>query len=258
MRCGCTAPATPEGKCPQCGKKREQPSDIEWSVLRLARLLDHPDPGFICVPAGQRSGRRYLARVRHSATEPADIEDHRWLQSVMGIASEPFHALYALHNSALLFEPVIKRDLGAASGRDGGFRYFGLNELRNPEPGRLADYPGQEFPPEELLAFAEIPHSANLICIWHVRDLSRSHVELVELNHDCPPGGFGVPKNLPELLLVLCEDPAFFLFMCGCYTRYQDGHSDTQWIPIRYVPDAGSLTPDLVANEPYPQWWMYD
>lgn len=176
----------------------------------------------------------------------------------MGMASEPFHALYALHNSALLFEPVIKRDLGAASGRDGGFRYFGLDELRNPEPGRLADYPGQEFPPEELLAFAEIPHSANLICIWHVRDLSRSHVELVELNHDCPPDGFGVPKNLPELLLVLCEDPAFFLFMCGCYTRYQDGLSETQWIPIRYVPDARSLTPELVANEPYPQWWMYD
>ncbi|MBL8755506.1 MAG: hypothetical protein JNK15_19555 [Planctomycetes bacterium] len=44
-------------------------------------------------------------------------------------------------------------------------------------------------------------------------------------------------QDLDDFFRRALSDPARFLFEAGCYTRYRDGHSSTQWIPEQFLHD---------------------
>jgi hypothetical protein len=105
---------------------------------------------------------------------------------------------------------------------------------------------------DDLIAFATVPLSGNLIC---VRTGGDHRGDLVELNHDAPPGGFGLPTVLPDLLKLVYRAPELFFVAAGGYTFYSDGQTDAQWRPLRYVPNCNSLTSNQIAAEPLPAWF---
>ncbi len=143
-----------------------------------------------------------------------------------------------------------------AGDTDGGFMVFPLQMVRESRQMIREHYshnrtPGGKPATGDLLAFATVPLSGNLICI---RTAGEQRGEIVELNHDAPPGGFGHPKVLADLLNFLRLDPPFFFLTAGGYTFYSDGQTSAQWRPIRYVPDCRTLTPQQIADEPLPDW----
>ena len=226
-----------------------------YSVIKLNEFFEHPDPGFICAnPFGNRRAR-YVARVRHVAGPPAARDDLLWLRSVLGPPYKPFAYLYTLHDGMRLFVPHIARFPSLPAESDGGFACFPLAEVRQSQE-RLAKQYGSATtddgtPVAELLAFAEVPASGNLICI---RSSGPRRGELAELNHDAPPGGFGLPPKLDYFLALLRGEPEFFFIATGGYTFYSDGRTDAQWRPIRYVEDCRALTSRQIGSEPLPDW----
>ena len=47
-----------------------------------------------------------------------------------------------------------------------------------------------------------------------------------------------IAPSLEKLLKMIIDDPPGFMDRRGCYTRYSDGKTRTQWIPKEYVPDS--------------------
>lgn len=44
-------------------------------------------------------------------------------------------------------------------------------------------------------------------------------------------------ESVEDFFRLALQDPANFLKRAGCYTRYSDGSSDTQWMPAEFVHD---------------------
>jgi len=232
-------------------------TQAKHAVVKLGSLLEDPDPGFICAnPFGDRTAK-YVARVHHVAGDPASRDDLLWLKEMLGPAYKPFAFLYILHDGMRLFVPTIAR-IKDEKVEDGGFEYIPLNQMRQSEQvigQMLCDaIPDEELPEDagELLAFVGVPMSGNLICI---RTSGERRGELAELNHDCPPGGFGHPKVLADLLNLVRVGPEVFFVSAGGYTFYSDGQTEAQWRPLRYVADCRQLTADQIQSEPLPDWF---
>ena len=47
-----------------------------------------------------------------------------------------------------------------------------------------------------------------------------------------------IAESFEGFLSMIVDDPPGFMLQRGCYTRYSDGKTDTQWIPKEYVPDC--------------------
>ena len=80
-------------------------------------------------------------------------------------------------------------------------------------------------------AFGEIPHSANFFAVAAGEDAGKIYYANHDDFREAP-----IAADLGELLDKIRSDPADFLYQCGCYTRYADGTTDTQWIPKEYIP----------------------
>ena len=78
------------------------------------------------------------------------------------------------------------------------------------------------------VAFGEVYFSGNYFVLYQGK--------VFYANHD---GGDDTPlaDTFFGFLSLFCEEPARFLCRLGCYTRYEDGKTDAQWIPERYVAD---------------------
>jgi hypothetical protein len=228
---------------------------MDTAVICLDRLLKHPDPGFVCALPYEDPAKRFVARVRHFAGGEATREDLKWLRDALGDSWKELGVLYAMHDGALLFSPVIRR-WNLKEGEDGGFRYFPVSELQDLSEARLGNllelWGPEAQRPQDVFPFAEVPLSANLIA---VRSAGPERGTVVELNHDCPPGGFGLPTDLASLLVWVCMEPESFFRASGGYTFYADGETDAQWRPIGYFPDCRTLTAEQIASVPILDWW---
>lgn len=212
----------------------------------LPRLLKHPMPGFICANSGADNTQRYLARVRHLAQGPAAESKLSYLRELLRKKSGSLERIYVSHDGLLLFGHTISRfradelspGIQAEASGDGGFRFLPIDEW--------------ELAKDKWATFARIPFSDNSVRVctrwWH-------RGWLREQRHDAPPEWRNKFFSLELLLHRICTDPARFLYRSGCYTRYADGETSTQWIPIRYVPDARLLSEDPVMREPLPKWF---
>ncbi len=95
---------------------------------------------------------------------------------------------------------------------------------------------------EDCIAIGEVPFSGNLLAIV-VRGERAG--EIVRIDHDRElRHSSSLARTLDDFLQLLCEKPARLLHDLGCYTRYADGVTDHQWIPIQYVADIRILKED--------------
>ena len=83
---------------------------------------------------------------------------------------------------------------------------------------------------KEGIAFGEIPHSANFFVVAESERAGKIYYADHDDFRESPIAG-----DLDELLDRIRNDPADFLYQCGCYTRYSDGKTDTKWIPKEYA-----------------------
>jgi hypothetical protein len=225
-------------------------TDMELAIGHLEKMLAHRNPGFICAGVGARGAERCLVRVRHSAAGAASEDDLAWLEGVLGAQGQPFFELYGAHDGVVLYVPVKEVGWGDGDCR-GGFEIFSIGAMRAMSGTLAAEAGNTGSRGRELLAFARAGNSAGLICI---RKPGARPVELVEWNQGARRSGFGVSPAVEELLPgVIYDGPEFLHAMGGA--GYSGGRTDTQWVPIRYVADAGAVAALEVASEALPHWF---
>ena len=157
---------------------------------------------------------------------PASAEALAEIESLLGEAGKAFGQLYSLHNGMVLY-----RDLKSDAA---GMQFYPVeewptrSEAMREEMGWLEDSMPAWL--GEGIAFGEIPQSANFFVVGVGKEAGKIYYADHDDFRESP-----VAEDLAELLDKIRTDPAAFLYERGCYTRYSDGKTDTQWIPKEYV-----------------------
>ena len=196
-------------------------------------------PAFRCYACGDHlEALNLTARLSNDLNPPASKKDLAEIESLLGAAGRPFKQLYGNHNGMVLYRdspPMQCSTIVAA-----GVRFFPVEEwsARSAEmrDGLCAmGWAEDEMPIwlKEGIAFGEIPHSANFFVVGVGAEARKIYYADHDDFRESP-----IAENLEELLDRIRTDPADFLLQRGCYTRYSDGHSDSQWIPKEYVSDV--------------------
>jgi hypothetical protein len=212
---------------------RHSPSHVT-PVQVIEEFCRAPQPGFRCCAAGDQSGKRFVARVRHLLVSPASPESATLLRQKLGGHADQAAAFFERHNGFLLYRdtksdaagiallPILKWD---AATLDMQARF-----------GHLADEP--ESDPDHILtgtAIATVPHSGNYFVM---PTDGPSAGKVFYADHDgWYESAFGEDFN-GFLAHVVREPVKLLTEELGCYTRYSDGKTDAQWIPEQYFADV--------------------
>ncbi len=212
------------------------------SVQEFEKHVKDTAPAFRCYACGDHLERLNLtARISHDLNPPASAEALAEIESLLGEAGEPFKQLYGYHNGMVLYcdsQPTKAPFLGERQKESvfyaAGVQFYPVEEW----PARSEDMRDQmgwledSMPSwlKEGVAFGEIPHSANFFVVGVGEDADKIFYADHDDFRESP-----IAENLGELLDRIRTDPAAFLYERGCYTRYSDGNTDTQWLPKEYV-----------------------
>lgn len=192
------------------------------------KLLDDPSPGFICEAAGRQAVKppKFSVRIRHEMEGPATPEELAQLSALGAEALAPF---YARHNGGLFFTgPSIHPQ--AIS----GFRLYPISEIENRTANMRSDVDAMGIPEDAKFDFQKSGTAIGEICSSGNYFVIHEGIVFYS-DHD---GGDDTPAgpSFAQFLDGIAADPAQFLFKSGCYTRYSDGATPTQWIPETYLP----------------------
>jgi hypothetical protein len=84
------------------------------------------------------------------------------------------------------------------------------------------------------IVFGELPQSCNYFLIQLTGDDAGKVYYCDHDDFNTDP----MAESFDDFLNMIVDDPPGFLYRCGCYARYSDGETDTQWIPTEYLADA--------------------
>jgi hypothetical protein len=198
-----------------------------------AHLRD-PAPGFRCYAAGDRSEKpSFLARVTHRIGKPGTAKAIEVVTKRCGAASPVLKRFVALHDGLLLYRDV-KSDAA-------GVEFFKAAEWHSRTREMRESMTGMGFDEDDMpdwfhrgVVFGQIPHSANYFV---VQPAGAKEGRVFYCDHD-DVDPKPIAASFEKLLKMIVDDPPGFLDRRGCYTRYSDGKTRTQWIPKEYVPDC--------------------
>ena len=198
------------------------------------RHIADPAPAFRCFACGDENEEPvHVALVEHELEPPAGDAATEMLRELLGPAAAGVEPLYRQHDGVLLY---CDAESDAA-----GFALFPIEEwtARSAEMREQLAEMGWELDDTPLwlregLAIGEVPFSGNFF-VMHPAGADPHRVYYVDHDafEDAP-----ITANLEALLDWLSAEPANLLYQLGCYTRYSDGETDTQWIPAEYIPNA--------------------
>jgi hypothetical protein len=206
--------------------------------------LNDPMPGFRCYACGDRIKRpTFLARVQNRVNPPAKARALSSIEKALGRVGGGFKRFFLKHDGVLLYEDTVLPPRGNEEDRAAGVFFFPVadwpamsQEMRS---GLLAMGWSKKDLTDWLrdgIVFGEIPLSANYFV---VKPTGRDAGKIYYADHDSfEPDP--IADSFGEFLESIITDPATFLNRLGCYTRYSDGTTDTQWIPKRYVADLAT------------------
>ena len=204
---------------------------------QLQSLLSHHLPRLVCVPASGygTTETEHTVFIDHEASPPLDAGAVRELRAQFGDLPHLL-AFYECYGSARLF-----RDLKAQKGIGRASAYYiappdAWPELRSDLTDWFADLSEEET--EELLpdwisdcvVVGEIPNSGNYFLVPLVGE-NRGHV--FEFEHD----GFEFierGENFEDFVESLASVEPEHLRTIGGHTRYTDGSTEAQWMPVAY------------------------
>ena len=194
------------------------------SAMRFVAHLNEQDSRFLCYPAGPDSADRIEVPIEHAAGSPAAPEHLAKLRRLLGTHAAQVEDLYSKHDG---FELYVQ------SPDHAGLVLFPISEWE-PATQRFREELGEwgrtldeAFDFEQHgLAFGEPAFSGNLFFLYDGA--------VYYSDHD---GGDDTPlaSTFSGFLDRIVDDPAKFLYDLGCYARYSDERTDTQWIPARYL-----------------------
>jgi hypothetical protein len=198
--------------------------EVMSSVGRFIAHLNDTAPRFVCSPADGDRGRRIEVPVTHVLEAPAAPLNLDVVIRLLDLQAADVIELYSRHDgldlyvqggasSALTFYPVNQWERATRDFRR-DFEEWGRDE------DDLFDFETQG------IVFGEPPASGNAFLLYRGA--------VYYSNHD---GGDDTPlaPTFAAFMDRIVDDPAKLLFDLGCYARYSDGVTDTQWIPERYV-----------------------
>jgi hypothetical protein len=209
------------------------------SLADFEAHLKHPAPGFRCYACGDRAEKAtFLARVKNRVNPPAKKHALSTLDKLLRSTATTVQQFYAKHDGVLMYEDSLSSRWSGGEFEAAGLAFFPVgewqeksNEMRE---SLVAMGWSQEDMPnwlQEGTAFGEIPHSANYL-VLQPRGENAGKVFYAD-HDDFEPDA--IAGSFEEFLDSILVDPADFLNRLGCYTRYSDGKTDTQWIPKEYV-----------------------
>lgn len=196
------------------------------------KFLEAPAPGFRCSGAGSARGE-YLARVQHILNPPAQAESIARIHQMLGNYAEQAAAFYQHHNGFALYRDT-KSEIAGIELLPVELWAEATEDMRTWFDFLAAE---PENDPDRILtgvAIGTVPESGNYF-VMPVEGPSAGKIYYA--NHDGwyesafadDFGGF-LARVAREPVKLLVDD-------VGCYTRYSDGRSHTQWIPEEYFPD---------------------
>jgi hypothetical protein len=194
------------------------------SVDRFIAHLHERAPRFECSAAGEDRKRRISIEIAHRLSAPAAPQHIKLLTRTLGLHAPDLIALYARHDGLELYV----QGLGS-----GALEFFPANQWERAtrtfreELGAWGRDEEDMFDFErEGVIFGEPSASGNSLFLYDGG--------VYYSDHD---GGDGAPlaPTFAAFLDRIVEDPAKLMLDLGCYARYSDGVTDTQWIPERYV-----------------------
>jgi hypothetical protein len=203
----------------------------------LTQFTKSPAPGFKCYAAGKQSGPRFLASVRHILNAPASAESIAKIRQMLGSHADQVAAFYQQHDGFVLYRDT-KSDAA-------GIELLSVEQWEEATDDmrdwfdHLADKP--ENDPDHIvtgISIATVPHSGNYF-VMPVEGPSAGKIFYAD--HDGwyesafadDFGGF-LARVTREPVKLLAED-------VGCYTRYSDGTTDSQWIPEEFFSDISKV-----------------
>jgi hypothetical protein len=205
------------------------------SIEALEELARAPSPAFRCVGAGRRENRRFYARLRHILRPPAAADDIAWAQRMLMAAAGDVVAFCRRHDGFVLYQDNLSETAG--------IEMLPIRQWpeATAEMRTWLDMLCAGDDPDRLgtgVAFATAPHSANYF-VMPVEGPAAGKVFYAQHDdwYDAP-----FAEDFHAFLAHVARDPVTLL--CddlGCFARYSDGFTTTQWIPEVYHPDAALI-----------------
>ena len=181
-----------------------------------------------------------MAETTNRLNRKANSADLATIDVMLGNIAPPFEELYRTHDGMLLYREAHRGVKNWFKTKAAGIEFFPIRQWKgksNEMRSGLLDFGWEEGDIQEWIsegiAFAEICHSANYFIVVS-KGPKAGQIHYIE--HD-DYSDEPVAKNLEVFLNRLIANPAAFLFDMGCFTRYSDGQTETQWIPKKYISD---------------------
>lgn len=208
------------------------------SLHKIKAFASAPNPGFHCTPAiAKKSKKTFIASIEHTFNKPATDKSLAALHDALGKFAGQAAAVYKQHDGLILYKDPKSHETGIAllpikDWKEAAEDMRGLLEYLQEEP---------ENDPDQIytgVAFATVISSGNYFVI-PIEGPSAGKVFYAD--HD---GWYesAFASDFDGFLARLVEDPVRLLNKeLGCHTRYSDGDTDTQWIPMEYLEDITEL-----------------
>lgn len=211
------------------------------TIAALESLLEHPAPGFVCYASGDRNrAEGFLAPVSHCANSGAKQRDLTVIPNVPGsLAARQF---YESHNGTLLYTAAGL--MSAVGGSDEGLEIFPINQWKSRTEQMVYSWEDGEYEDDRMpygrndfVAFAH-SRGASSYLHWIISGPRAGSVYwwawTMPPEKETPP----LAADFASFVELVCTQPVhFFNELLLCYTRFSDGLTGKQWIPLRYLPD---------------------
>jgi hypothetical protein len=185
-------------------------------------FLNLKNTSFKCFKSGDNNENLdFSVNVFNEVHEGAGHEDLALLQQLILEKGEEVFEFYKQFNGVKLF---CNKDIA-------GVELFKVTELVGENEAWKEWF--SERDENELydfekygIAFGTVPRSGNYFVLYEGRVYYSDHDDV----NESP-----LAESFSDFLLQIVKNPAEFLYTMGCYTRYSDGKSDSQWIPKEFV-----------------------
>jgi len=186
---------------------------------------------FRCEPAGAIKGE-FVANTTSILSAGSDEEQLHMLNEALGVEASNFIEFFKKYNGAVFFQdnlsdtsalkihPISEWNTITEEAKEW---YEMLDEEELEEAG--IDWL------ESCVAFAEVPHSGNYFVVA-LDGVSKG--KIIYSDHDGLESEV-YANSIVEFLSRFLSNPVEEMEHLGCFTRYDDGESELQWIPVGVV-----------------------
>ena len=208
------------------------------SIAILEEFAQLRTSGFRCEAAGSPVRSPFLVSVEHHLFSPTDPSNRILIQELLGAHSAQALAFYERHDGGVLY---LQRDEAA------GIAVLPVADWKEAteDMRRMCEFLSEDpaADPDHILsgiAFGAVPGSGNYF-VMPIEGPTAGKIFYAD--HD---GWYesAFSDDFNGFLAEVTRNPAQLLSeKLGCYTRYSDGMTDTQWIPTEFFEDISKARP---------------